>query len=83
MSRFISAGFGEDVDAEKVVALLQPDSAPIRRKIQEAKESGLLIDATYGRKVRTVLFMQNGAIMICGIATETMAERLNNSGANV
>lgn len=82
MSRFISAGFGSFVDADKVVALLQPDSAPVRRKIQEAKEAGHLIDATYGRKIRTVLYMQSGDIMICGIATETMAERMNTAGAN-
>lgn len=78
MSKFISAGFGSYVDAEKVEALLAPDSAPIRRKIQEAKEAGRLIDATYGRKIRTVLYLESGDIMILAIATETMAERLNS-----
>ena len=83
MSRFVSAGFGSYVDADKTIAILSPDSAPIRRKIQEAKEAGTLIDATYGRKIRTVLCMEGGAVMVCAIATETMAERLNNAGVNV
>ena len=79
MSRFVSAGFGSFVDADKVTAILPPDSAPIRRRIQEAKEAGMLIDATFGRKVRTVLYMIQGTVMVCAIATETMAERLNNT----
>ena len=81
--KLINIGFGNMVSASRLVAIVSPESAPIKRIIQDVRDRGQLIDATYGRKVRTVLFMQNGAIMICGIATETMAERLNNSGANV
>lgn len=77
MSKFVSAGFGSYVDAEKIAAVLQPDSAPVRRRIQEAKEASQLIDATYGRKIRAVLYMENGWIMICAIGADTMAERLN------
>ena len=83
MSRFVSAGFGSFVDADKVTAILPPDSAPIRRRIQEAKEAGMLIDATFGRKVRTVLYMIQGTVMVCAIATETNEAQPRNARAPI
>jgi len=77
LSKFVSVGFGSYVDADKAVAVLNPDSAPIRRKIQEAKENGNLVDSTYGRKVRTVIVMESGQLVTCAISTDTLAERLN------
>lgn len=77
MSSFISAGFGSFVNSGKVTAVLSPDSAPIRRRIAKAREDGAVIDATYGRKIRSVLCLDNGQMMLCAIAADTITQRLN------
>ena len=68
----VSIGFGSVIHAERLIAVLNADSAPIRRKIQEAREKGQLIDASYGRKTRSVLVMDSGQIILSAIMPETI-----------
>ncbi|MCI8633061.1 MAG: DUF370 domain-containing protein [Lachnospiraceae bacterium] len=75
--RLVNIGFGSTVNAARIVVILKPDSAPIRRRIQEAKEGRQLIDATYGRKIRAVLMMDSGHVVVSAIAPETIAARLS------
>ena len=74
--KLINIGFGNMVNAQRVVAVISPDSAPIKRIIQEAKEKGSLIDASFGRKTKTVLVMDSGHIILSGIQIETVGSRL-------
>lgn len=74
--KLINVGFGNMVNAQRVVAIVAPDSAPIKRIIQEAKEKGSLIDASFGRKTKTVLVMDSGHIILSGIQIETVGSRL-------
>lgn len=75
--KLINIGFGNMVAASKVVAVVSPDSAPIKRMVQEAKEAGTLIDATYGRRTKAVLVMDGGTIVLSAIMPETVAGRFN------
>ncbi len=76
--RLINIGFGNMVAAGRVMAIISPESAPIKRMIQESRESRVLIDATYGRKTRAVLVMDSGQIILSAIQPETIANRLYN-----
>lgn len=73
--QLINIGFGSLVSADKIVSIVSPESAPIKRIIQEAKDKGTAIDATYGRKTRAVIFMDSGHIVLSAIQTETIASR--------
>lgn len=76
MTSLINIGFGNMVAADKVVAIVSPESSPIKRIIQEARESqGTLIDATYGRRTRAVLVMDSGHIVLSPIQPETISHR--------
>jgi hypothetical protein len=75
MIQFINVGFGNIVAAGRIIAIVSPDSAPIKRKISEARDNGQLIDATYGRRTRAVLIMDSGHIMLSAIQPETIASR--------
>lgn len=75
MIQFINVGFGNIVAAGRIIAIVSPDSAPIKRRISEARDSGQLIDATYGRRTRAVLIMDSGHIMLSAIQPETIASR--------
>ena len=75
--KLINIGFGNMVNAQRVIAMVSPDSAPIKRIIQEAKEKGSLIDASFGRKTKTVLIMDSGHIVLSGIQLETVGARLS------
>ena len=68
------------VAAEKIVTVVTPDSAPIKRLVQEARDSGMTIDATYGRKTRAVIIMESGHIILSSLITDTLAARINESG---
>jgi regulator of extracellular matrix RemA (YlzA/DUF370 family) len=72
---FISVGFGGQVAMNRVLALLSPDTAPVRRLIQEARDKGLLIDATYGRKTKAALVLDTGHILIAALTPETITGR--------
>ncbi|MEE0931189.1 MAG: DUF370 domain-containing protein [Acutalibacteraceae bacterium] len=73
--KLINIGFGNLVSADKVVAVVSPDSAPIKRIIQDAKEQGLLIDATYGRKTRSVIVAESEHIILSAINPESIGNR--------
>ncbi len=72
----INIGFGNIVAAERIVAIVSPESAPIKRITQEARERGLLIDATYGRRTRAVVVMDSNHIILSSVQPETVAHRL-------
>jgi len=74
--KLMNVGFGNIVFANRVLAIVSPESAPIKRTIQEAKDKSALIDATYGRKTRAVLIMDTGHVLLSAIQPETMANRL-------
>ncbi len=76
--RFIHVGFGNLVAAERVVTLASPDSAPIKRLIQDARENGRVIDVSCGRRTRSVIITDSEHVILSAIQTETIANRLNN-----
>ena len=73
--KLIGIGFGSLVAARRVLAIVEPDSAPIKRVIQEARDRGMLIDASYGRKTKAVLLMDTDHVILSGLTTETLAAR--------
>lgn len=75
MSRLIHIGFGNIVNTEKIIAIVSPDSAPIKRLVQNAKEKGTAIDATQGRKTKAVLVMENNQVVLSALLPETIAGR--------
>ena len=72
----INIGCGNMVSAGRLIAIVSPDSAPIKRMVQEARDRGVLIDATYGRRTRAVLIMDNDHLVLSALQTETVANRL-------
>lgn len=74
--KLINIGFGNIVAANRVVAIVSPDSAPIKRFVSEAKEKGQLIDATYGRRTRSVLITDSGHVLLSAMSPETVANRV-------
>ncbi len=78
----INIGYGNMVSAEKIVAVVSPDSAPIKRLIQDARDDGRAVDATYGRKTRAVIIMDSGHVILSSLITETLASRINDSGGD-
>ena len=73
--KLVSIGFGNLVSAERIVAIVSPESAPIKRMIQEVRERGLLIDASFGRSTRSVLTMDSGNVILSALPPETIAAR--------
>lgn len=76
MDRLVSVGFGNMVNASKVIAVISPDSAPVKRLIQAAKEEQTAIDVTQGRKTKSVIVMENGQYVLSALQTETIAGRM-------
>lgn len=74
--RLINIGFGNIISANRLVAIVSPESAPIKRIVQEARENGRLIDATYGRRTRAVAVMDSGHVILSAVQPETVANRL-------
>lgn len=74
--KLINIGFGNMVSSSRLLALVSPDSAPIKRLIQEAKERGMLIDASYGRRTRAVIIMDTDHVILSAIQPETIANRM-------
>ncbi|WP_288580231.1 extracellular matrix/biofilm regulator RemA [uncultured Veillonella sp.] len=81
--QLLNIGFGNMVSANRVMAIISPESAPIKRMVQDARDKGLLIDATYGRKTRAVLVMDSGQIVLSAIQPETVAHRLVQQDVDV
>ncbi len=77
--KLIGIGFGNLVSAERVVAIVSPDSAPIKRMIQDVRERGLLVDASFGRSTRSVLMMDSGNVILSALPPESLAERFEKS----
>ena len=75
--KLVNIGFGNMISAQRLVAIVSPDSAPVKRMIQEGRERGMLIDATYGRKTRSVVIMDSDHIVLSAIQTDTVAAILN------
>ena len=76
--QFINIGYGNVVNSDKVYSIVSPDAAPIKRLIQQAKDTGTAIDATCGRKTKAVLVMDNQTLVLSSLLPETIAARLNN-----
>ena len=71
----INIGFGNSVTAERIISIVSPESAPIKRLISEARERGQLIDATYGRRTRAVIITNSGHVTLSALQPETIAQR--------
>ena len=76
--KLINTGFGNMVSANRLVAIVSPESAPIKRIIQDAKDRGTLIDATYGRRTRAVLVTDSDHVILSAVQPETVANRLSD-----
>ena len=75
--KLINIGFGNMVSGGRLIAVVSPESAPIKRIVQEARDQGLLIDATFGRRTRAVLVADSGHIVLSALLPETVSHRLN------
>ena len=73
--KLINIGFGSMIAAQRVLAIVEPDSAPIKRVVQEAKERGMLIDASYGRKTQSVILMDTDHVILSALTTEALSSR--------
>jgi regulator of extracellular matrix RemA (YlzA/DUF370 family) len=80
--RFINVGYGNMVAVDRIITLTSPESAPIKRMIQDAKESGRAIDVSCGRKTRAVIITDSDHIILSALQTETIASRLEVGGAD-
>jgi len=74
--QLINIGFGNIVSAGRIISIVSPESAPIKRIIQEAKDSKMAVDATYGRRTRAVIIMDSGHVILSAVQPETVAGRL-------
>ena len=76
--RFINIGYGNMVAADRIVSIVSPDSAPIKRMVQESRERGMLIDATYGRKTASIFIMDSDHVILSALQPETVANRISD-----
>ena len=81
--KFISIGFGNAVAAARILAVVSPDSAPIKRVVQEARERGMLLDASFGRRTKSVLLMDTDHVILSAITPEAIARRLQDKCGEV
>lgn len=79
--KLINIGFGNMISAHRLIAIVSPESAPIKRIVQEARDRSMLIDATYGRRTRAVIIMDTDHVILSAIQPETVASRLNDKDA--
>ena len=77
--QLINIGFGNFVSAQRIVSIVSPDSAPIKRLVQESKENKSAIDATYGRRTRAVIIMDSGHVILSAVQPETVAGRIDKA----
>lgn len=75
--KLVGIGFGSAVAANRVLAVVSPESAPIKRVVQEARERGMLIDASYGRRTKAVLLMDTDHVILSSVAPQTLAARMD------
>lgn len=76
--KLVTIGFGNLVSVERIISIVSPESAPIKRMIQDVREKGLLIDASFGRSTRSVIVMDSGNIILSAIPPETLAARIED-----
>ena len=81
MARLMNIGFGNAVNTDKVVAVVNPDAAPIKRMVQQAKETGRVIDATQGRRTKAVLITQEDHVILSALQPDTLMKRFSNMAA--
>ena len=81
-TRLLNVGFGNMVNADRLIAIASPESSPAKRVIQDARERGVIIDATHGRRTRAVIVMDSGHIVLSALQPETVANRLNADDAS-
>jgi regulator of extracellular matrix RemA (YlzA/DUF370 family) len=74
--QLVNIGFGSLISVERLIAVVAPDSAPVKRLVQEARDRGMLIDATFGRKTASVFIMDSDHVVLSALSTEKMAPRL-------
>lgn len=80
--KLINIGYGNLINSSKVVSVVSPDAAPIKRLIQDSRDTGKLIDASSGKKTRSVIIAESGHIILSAITAETVQSRLNNETEN-
>ena len=73
--KLVGIGFGNLISAERVISIVSPESAPIKRMVQDVREKGLLIDASFGRSTRSVIVMDSGNVVLSALPPETLAAR--------
>ena len=83
MARLINIGFGNLVNTDKIISIISSDSAPAKRLIQKGKETETLIDATQGRRTKSVIFMENNKIILSALQPDTLAGRFNGNATEV
>ena len=81
--QLINIGFGNIVSANRIIAIVSPESAPIKRMVQEAKDNGMAVDATYGRRTRAVVIMDSGHIVLSAVQPETVAGRFDKDNKEI
>lgn len=74
--QLVNIGFGSLISVERLIAVVSPDSAPVKRLVQEARDRGMLIDATFGRKTASVFIMDSDHVVLSALSTEKMTPRL-------
>lgn len=79
MYLFANIGYGNIINTSKVVSVIKPDAAPVKRMVQTAKDNGMAIDATCGRKTKAVIVMENGQLVLSSLLPETIANRVNET----
>ena len=80
--KLLNIGFGNMISVSKLVAVVSPDSAPIKRIVQEARDQGTVVDASFGRRTRSVLIMDSGHIVLSALQTETLTSRIAEMSAD-
>lgn len=83
MNRLINIGYGNIVNSDKIIAIISPEAAPIKRMVQNAKDNGLAIDGTCGRRTRAVIVTDSGHLVLSALLPETIANRFNKEGIEV
>lgn len=78
--KLISIGYGNLVSAERIISIVSPESAPIKRMIQDVREKGLLIDASFGRSTKSVIIMDSGNVILSSALPETLSARIEDKG---
>ena len=77
--QLVNIGFGNIVSSQRIIAIVSPESAPIKRMVQEAKDNKTAVDATYGRRTRAVLIMDSGHIILSAVQPETVGSRIDKT----